>query len=293
METSALPQDTFQERRHRELSQEYSEETLRLIAELLPNVSVQMRSALVNTFAALNRIAPIEDRKADPALDQNTAILLQGLYRLQRFAGNLGDISGLLAGHALPLKYCDLASLAEKVYREALPLAECSRQTLRFCCEKDRLFTAANSDAVRRILFNLLSNAMKFTPAGGEITIRCRRTDEQILLCVEDTGCGISPELSEQLFDRYLYTERMDPAPHGLGLGLPLSRYLAEAQGGRLLIESRVEGGTCVTLALPFRIVRGTLETPVFDYTGGFSQALVELSDALSYRAFLEEETHA
>ncbi|MGM9662746.1 MAG: sensor histidine kinase [Oscillospiraceae bacterium] len=270
------------------MSHNESEEELRLLAEALPNVSAQLRSSLGNVYAAFSRIATPERRAEDPELDRQAALLQQNYFRLLRLAGNLTGASRLLDDAPLPLQSGDLTALAEEVFHECLPLAELTGLRLSFAAEEAHLITALNREAVRRILYHLLSNAFKFTPAGGEIVLRCRRRGAQVLLSVEDTGCGISEEQLSLLFDRYLHTERRDPAPYGLGLGLPLARKLAEAHGGQLLMESSPGKGSRATLALPIRTAPAVVRDIPFDYTGGFPAALVELSDALPLRAFLQ-----
>lgn len=270
------------------MSVPYTEEELRLLAETLPNVSAQLRSSLGNVYAAFSRIATPERRAKDPELDRQAALLQQNYFRLLRLAGNLTGASRLMEDAPLPRQNGDLAALAEEVYRECLPLAELAGLRLTFETETPHLTTALNREAVRRILYHLLSNSFKFTPQGGKIALRCRRSGAQALLSVEDTGRGISEEQLSMLFDRYLHTERRDPAPYGLGLGLPLAWKLAEAHGGRLLLESTPGKGTRVTLALPICSVPAVVRDLPFDYTGGFPPALVELSDALPLRAFLQ-----
>lgn len=266
-----------------------AEEELRLLAEALPNVSAQLRGSLGNLYAAFSRIATPERRAADPELDRQAALLQQSYFRLLRLAGNLTGASRLLESGPLALQSGDLAALAEEVYRESLPLAELTGLRLSFAEEEEHLVTALNREAVRRILYHLLSNAFKFTPPGGAVVLRCRRGGAQALLSVEDTGCGISEEQLSFLFDRYRRTGRRDPPPCGLGLGLPLAQKLAEAHGGRLLLESSPGKGTRATLALPIRTAPALVRDVPFDYTGGFPAALVELSDALPVRAFLED----
>jgi signal transduction histidine kinase len=110
---------------------------------------------------------------------------------------------------------------------------------------------------------------------------------KKVLLSVTDTGCGIPAERLETLFDRYRHPEQMDPPPHGLGLGLPLCRCLAERQGGTLLAESRPGQGSRFTLSLPDRQVEGGVSDVPFDYSGGFNRTLLALADALPAQAFL------
>lgn len=109
-----------------------------------------------------------------------------------------------------------------------------------------------------------------------------------MLLSVADTGQGIQEEDLETLFDRYLHKNLMDPQPHGLGLGLPLCRRIAEGHGGRLLAESKTGVGSRFTLSIPDqRTDSGGVSDVPLDYTGGFNRTLLALADALPAEAFL------
>jgi heavy metal sensor kinase len=109
-----------------------------------------------------------------------------------------------------------------------------------------------DEDQLRRLLFNLLDNAIKYTPAGGTITVRSACPDGQVLVEVTDTGIGIAAEHLPHLFERFY---QVDPArsreTNGTGLGLAICRSIAEAHGGRIAVESTVGRGTRVTLTLP------------------------------------------
>ena len=105
---------------------------------------------------------------------------------------------------------------------------------------------------LRRLLFNLLDNAIKYTPAGGSVAVRCRCIEGRALVTVRDTGVGIPAEHLPRIFDRFY---RVDPArggeAEGTGLGLAIGRSIAEAHGGSIAVESTVGRGTLVTLSLP------------------------------------------
>ena len=143
-----------------------------------------------------------------------------------------------------------------------------------------------DSDALEQILDQLLSNAMKFTPAGGVLTVELRQLQKRVLVSVEDTGCGISEEQLAVLFDRYLHADRPDTPAHGLGLGLAICQRLAELQGGALMAVSTPGKGSRFTLSLPDRQVSGAVSDIRFDYSGGFNPLLLALADALPPQAF-------
>lgn len=263
-------------------------ENIRLLAETLPAVSAQMRTSLANFYAAFERIATPERREADPDLDRQSALLQQSYFRMLRLANNLSDASRLAEDASLPLHAIDLAALAEQVYHECLPHAETLGLQLTFRCEDSPLFTAANAAGVRCVLYHFLSNAFKFTKSGKSVTLHCRNDGSNLLLSVEDEGCGINDISPDLLFERYLQGDHLSPAPHGLGLGLPVARQTARAMGGQILMSPRAEG-TCATLVLPVRKADPVLQEPIFCQTGGFPAALIGLSDTLPLQAFLQD----
>jgi signal transduction histidine kinase len=105
-------------------------------------------------------------------------------------------------------------------------------------------------DKVERVLFNLLTNALRHTPADGAIAVVVRPDADAIVVSVEDSGVGLSPETSSRMFERFW---RGDSArrSRGSGLGLAIARGLVEAQGGRIWAENRPEGGARVAFTLP------------------------------------------
>src|SRR5205823_9705899 len=109
-----------------------------------------------------------------------------------------------------------------------------------------------DEDQLRRLLFNLLENAIKFTPAQGTVTVETTRADAEARIVVADSGIGIPPEHLPHVFQRFY---RFDPArgrdPGGTGLALAIARSITEAHGGAIAIESTVGMGTRVILTLP------------------------------------------
>ena len=257
----------------------------KLLNEILPNVASQLRGSLGNIHVALQHLAPTGEEGAEG--ERDLAIINQSYYRLLRVVNNLSAAPMLLETTPFLLQNVELVEWLDGLCRQAQPLAEEAGVALTFTCQLSRHTIGIHKEHLERLVWNLLSNAIKFTPRGGEITVSLRVNGGQVLLSVADNGCGISEELQETVFDRYLHPQRMDPLPHGLGLGLPLCRRIAEGHGGRLLLQSREGEGTTVTAALPDRRAAGDMVRDVsFHYAGGFQTVLVELADALPYGAF-------
>ena len=257
-----------------------------LLYEMMPHEATQMRLSLAGIYVAAARLAPAEERARDPELDKNAAMLLQGYFRLLRLANEL-DAAPLLASSApLPTQNTELVEWVNSLVMEAQPLFELQGVKLSVQCALRSHVAAVHRPHLRRALWQLLGNALKYTEAGGTVTVTLQCQHQQVLIQVADTGCGIEPERLEDVFRLYMLPQRVAQSPSGLGLGLPLARKVAERHGGRLLLDSKVGQGTCVTLALPDQRTDAVLEEPRADYAGGFQPALLELADGLPFHAY-------
>jgi PAS domain S-box-containing protein len=117
----------------------------------------------------------------------------------------------------------------------------------------DHLQAFADADRVQQIVLNLLTNAIKFTPAGGHITLICDEGEDVALIHVRDTGCGISAEQLPTIFDPFVQGEHSfsESNQRGVGLGLAISRDLARAMNGDLTVQSTPDKGSTFTISLP------------------------------------------
>jgi signal transduction histidine kinase len=110
----------------------------------------------------------------------------------------------------------------------------------------------ADADRVRQILLNLMSNAVKFTPPGGTVSVRIRRDRDTALVQVEDTGIGIERNQLEAIFEPFVQVDgTLTRTREGTGLGLAISRELARGMGGDLTVRSRPGEGSTFTLVVP------------------------------------------
>jgi two-component system heavy metal sensor histidine kinase CusS len=130
--------------------------------------------------------------------------------------------------------------------------AVAEEQGVEVICQGEALIYAAPM-LFRRAMSNLLSNALRYTPSGGQITLAVAQSkDQSTLVSVRDTGCGIAPEHLPKLFDRFY---RIDPArashPQGMGLGMAIVKSIMELHGGAVAIQSARTTGTTVTLTFP------------------------------------------
>lgn len=259
-----------------------------LLAALFPNLATQLRTALSNVHLAAAQLAPAAAREQDPMLDARAALLDQSYYQLLRLVNNLTAAALLSREEPLPLQDLDVVELVNGICEENASLAHLLGLDLRFSCWMPAHICAVNRGGLTQMIFQLLSNALRATPAGGTVTLELRQAGQLLLLTVTDTGSGIEEGKLATLFDRYLQQDSLCATPHGLGLGLPLCRRTAELMGGGIVVESRPGKGTRFTVSLPDRTTgKSGVSDVALDYSGGFNHSLLALADALPPKAFL------
>ena len=111
----------------------------------------------------------------------------------------------------------------------------------------------ATSDAIKQVIFNLLSNAVRFTPQGGEVDVNAARVNGEVRISVADTGPGIAPEDHRSIFEEFQQAEAGLEQRDGTGLGLALSKRFVELHGGRIWLESEPGHGSTFVFTLPVR----------------------------------------
>ena len=174
--------------------------------------------------------------------------------RLSRLVSDILDLSRLEAGQRpLRLARVDVAAVAREVVESLRPLASRRRIPMEIVSEPS-LVVEADSDLLRRLFVNLVSNAVKFSPASGQVSIRLRGSGEEWVGMVEDQGPGIPAEDLPHVFERFFRGGRSaEGQVEGTGLGLAISRGIAELHGGRMWIETPPRGGSRFCFALPTR----------------------------------------
>ena len=151
----------------------------------------------------------------------------------------------------------DLVFLIQEVKSYFNTLAQSKRIDYTFLHEMDSLFVWVDTDKMEKILTNLLSNAFKFTPEQGKITIRLREEETEVVLSVEDNGEGIPPENLASVFERF-FTSGQSYAP-GTGIGLHLTREFVLMHKGSIHVES--EQGERTVFTVPVSYTHLTLPT--------------------------------
>jgi heavy metal sensor kinase len=186
---------------------------------------------------------------------ETLGILKDESQRLATIVEDLFTLTRADAGqYPLQLQSVYLDELAADVMRRARSLAMAKKITLSAAIDPE-LPIEADEALLRRMLLNLLDNAIKYTPAGGQIALQCRRQGDDYTLSVSDTGTGIPAELQTRIFERFFRADkarsRSEGDSGGAGLGLSIARWIAEAHHGRLELTKSDATGTTFTAWLP------------------------------------------
>ena len=190
------------------------------------------------------------DERTREALSREGRRIQRFVGRMSRLIGDLLDVSRLEAGKLeVILAPDDPAKLVQEAVDTARPSAEANGIALTCDAPPASVRAWYDPERILQVLANLIGNALKFTARGGRIDVSVRKTGDEVCFTVADTGCGISPEKLEHIFERFSQGSERDRS--GLGLGLYISKRIVDAHGGRLSVESRPGEGSRFHFALP------------------------------------------
>ena len=213
--------------------------------ELVAWASHDLRTPLANMQAMLEALE-------DGLIEAETTlpVLREQVEHLSTLVDDLFELARIDAGVlTLELREVELQPLVEACLRGVEADARRRGVELDATVPRDARARFA-PEKVERVLFNLLTNAVRHTPSDGSVAVRVEQLEDEVQVSVEDTGEGLDDEARQRMFDRFW---RADPArsARGSGLGLAIARGIVEAHGGRIWAESRPGGGARVSFTLP------------------------------------------
>jgi signal transduction histidine kinase len=212
--------------------------------ELVAWASHDLRTPLANMQAMLEAL---EDGLIAP--EPTVPVLREQVALLSSLVDDLFELARIDAGAlTVELRDARLEPVVESCLRGVE--ADARRRGIGLASSVPDVRARCAPDKVERVLFNLLTNALRHTPTDGSVAVRVERIDREVRVCVEDTGEGLDEEARTRMFERFW---RGDPArsSRGAGLGLAIARGIVEAHGGRIWAEDRPEGGARVSFTLP------------------------------------------
>lgn len=227
-------------------------EANRLKDEFLSTVSHELRTPLT---AILGWAHLIRSGQLDEKLSVNALETIERNARAQsQLVDDLLDVSRITTGNLrLDVRQVEPTSFIESAIEALRPAAEAKAVRIQKVMDTAVVSVAGDPARLQQIVWNLLANAIKFTPKGGRVQIRLERINSHIEIAVSDTGIGIKPEFLPHVFERFRQEDQKTTRQHGgLGLGLAIVRHLVELHGGTVEAESAGEGqGSTFIVKLP------------------------------------------
>ena len=222
--------------------------------EFLAAAAHDLRNPLSTIQAAGEVLERAAERPGSVARDQLARVsehILAASRRMSRLLAGFLDVAHLQIGQPLELQRAraDLAALARQVVAEQQQLT--ARHRVSFL-GPEALVVELDGPRMQRALENLIGNAIKYSPDGGEISVRLHARDPEVLLSVQDRGIGIPPADLERIFARFERGVNVAGRFSGTGIGLAIARQIVEQHGGTLTVQSEVGAGSTFTLHFPF-----------------------------------------
>ena len=225
--------------------------------EFLAVLSHELRTPLnaVYGWARMLRAGEVEGAAARRALD----VIMRNANAQVQLIDDMLDVSRIVTGKMrLDVRAVDLRAVVEGALDAVRPAADAKGLRLQAVLDPQAFGISGDPDRLQQVVWNLLINAVKFTPRGGRVQVQLQRVNSHVEIIVSDTGQGIAADVLPRVFERFQQADSTSTRSHaGLGLGLALVRHLVELHGGTVQAASDGEGrGAVFTVKLPVAIAR-------------------------------------
>ena len=237
-----------------------AERQSKLKDEFLATLSHELRTPM---NAILGWLSILESGKPIREIHSALAIINRNAHIQAKLIEDLLDMNRLMAGNVqLEFAEVDLGSLLQATMQSLQPAADAKGVQLIAAVSAGSGELLADGRRLQQVLWNLVHNAIKFTPAHGRIEIRVRRDDQHLEITVQDNGQGISPSFLPHVFERFRQQDATTTrAAFGLGLGLSIAKHLIELHGGTIAAASAGDGtGATFSVRLPIAVAKPRAE---------------------------------
>lgn len=247
------------------LARNDAERANRLKDEFLATISHELRNPLnaILGWAHMLRLGKLNEANTERAVDS----IYRNAKSQSQLVADLLDVSRIISGKLrLDVRTVDLIQIINAAIDSIRPSAEAKSIRVQALLDPAAGPISGDADRLQQVVWNLLSNALKFTPKGGRIQVKLQRIDSHVEIEVSDSGVGISKEFLPYVFDRFRQADASSTRIHGgLGLGLSIVHQLVDLHGGSVSVHSEGEGkGATFTITLPFvGVVTAPQETEV------------------------------
>ncbi len=233
-------------------------ETMEIKSQFISTVSHELRTPLASMKES---VLIVLDGVAGP-INQDQMHFLdvarRNIDRLWRLINDVLDFQKLGAGKmTFQMNEGDLVRTVEEAYSTMEQLARKSHVNLTLNVQQDAPTAVYDSDRLIQVLTNLMSNAIKFTPEDGRVSVDARCVGQEFVLTIKDTGLGIPKEDLSKVFERFYRVNRPGKEITGTGLGLAIVRRIIDAHSGRIDVQSTMGEGTTIVIYLPVKTQMG------------------------------------
>ena len=222
----------------------------RMREDLTSMIYHDLRSPLANVVSGLDLIKSMVPEEY--GVGSVVSIAERSVNRVQRLVSSLLDTSRLQAGQKIlnPTPVI-LQILVSEAVETIKPAAEASNFVVKVSQPEESVTLVADIDMIRRVMINILENALKYSSQGRRIEVSARVEDEMLIFSVKDEGRGISKEDQKIIFERYMRADLTAKKTKGLGLGLAFSKLAVESHGGEIWVESELGQGSTFSFKIP------------------------------------------
>lgn len=244
----------------------------------------ELRNPLSTIMTIADRFFPLISEQSDPNASRQIAKINRGLFQMLRIVSNMSDAYRYSLDSSTRLEVRDISGIINELFESILPLMDYTGITLRYDSLNEPLFCLVDSEKLERAVHNILSNALKFTPAGSTIEAKLTRRKNMLYLTVQNSGADTDEFSPATFYQHYRRQPGLDDSRFGIGLGMVLIQSAAAVHGGTVLLEKTPENGTRITMSMALRQstdpnVRASILR--VDYAGERNHRLLELSDVL------------
>jgi PAS domain S-box-containing protein len=261
----------------------------RIKNEFMANISHELRTPLNVIFGAVQLIEYYSQNNSICENRQNitkySKSMRQNCYRMLRLVNNLIDLTRLDSGFLkLNLQNHNIINIIEDITLSVAQYIESKNINIEFDTETEEKYLACDADMIERIMLNILSNAVKFTPPEGNIWVNIYDRGDFILISIKDSGIGIPEDKLQVIFDRFRQVDKtLTRNTEGSGIGLNLVKSLVELHGGEICAESQYGQGSEFIVELPVRTVPWDEVAATIDMPQGKVERIhIEFSDIYS-----------
>lgn len=237
------------------------EETLDSQNQMFANISHELKTPLSVIYSASQLIELYINKEIDNIVKENISknidIIKQNCFRFTKLINNIVDLSSMESGfYSLNFRNINIIEIVEDIVDSVSGYAEGKGLNIIFDTEMEVKVMAVDVDKMERIMLNLISNAVKFSPKDGTIYIHIKDKGDYVDIIVSDCGAGIDQKNLNTIFDKYHKVDNtLYRNAEGSGIGLTLVKIMVELLGGKISVESEIGKGALFTVSLPVNVL--------------------------------------